>query len=106
MRLAFLSLLLIAVGSACGSATPSVIPVAGPDGQSGWMQVSCPRDPRKCRELAAETCPDGYNTEDFRLGSASRYASPSAMDEPMGPPDKNDQMLITCKSGPPVRILP
>jgi hypothetical protein len=94
MRVAFWS---VAVLFACGAETPSVTPISGPEGQSGWLQVNCPRNPHKCHELASEYCPGGYDVQEFRIGGASRYDSPGAMDEPIGPPGKNGQMLIACR---------
>jgi hypothetical protein len=82
---------------ACAASAPSVTPVTGPDNQGGWLEVSCRSDHQKCRALANESCPHGYDVQEFRIGGGSRYDSPSAMDEPIGPPEKSGSMLIKCK---------
>jgi hypothetical protein len=90
----------ILVVAACGPAKPSVMAVVGPDGQAGWLQVNCPHEPKKCREMASDSCPGGYEEQEFKAGSGgSRYSAPSSMDEPIGPPEKRTEMLIMCRSG-------
>ena len=86
----------------CAASAPSVTPVVGPDGQSGYLQVSCPGDHTKCRELANDSCPNGYDIQDFKVGSAgSRYEAPDSLDENFGSPDKRSHWLIACRSGKP-----
>jgi hypothetical protein len=86
----------------CAASAPSVTPVVGPEGQSGYLQVSCPGDHHKCPELAAQWCPGGYNIEDFKIGSAgSRYDAPDSLDENFGSPERRNNWLITCRDGKP-----
>jgi hypothetical protein len=49
-----------------------------------------------CRELAAQSCPKGYDVVD-RRGDASRYTSVSAMDDAEGAPGENGMMLVACR---------
>ena len=99
----FASALLVAVfASGCGASAPSVTPVTGPEGQTGYLQVTCPGDHKKCRELADESCPHGYDIEDFKVGSGgSRYDSPDSLSENYGSPDKRSSWLFTCRGSKP-----
>jgi hypothetical protein len=81
---------------ACGSASPSVTPVQGPEGASGYLEIRCPHDNVKCRELASASCPRGYDVVDFR-GNQDRYSTPDTMSEPMGPPGAAGKLLVSCK---------
>jgi hypothetical protein len=93
MRIAFATLLGIA---ACSDLTAQVVPVSGPNGQYGYLQVSCPGDLRRCHDLAARSCPKGYEVVD-RRGDASRYTSVSGLDDAEGAPGENGSMLVACK---------
>jgi len=73
--------------------------VSGPDGQFGWLQISCPEGRAKCRQLAAESCPDGYDVEDFRF-NGSRYGTTGGLDEQIGPPGRDKQLLVQCRAAP------
>jgi hypothetical protein len=95
MRIAFALALLAAVSAACDFASP-VVPVTGPNGQYGYLQVSCPGDVQRCRDLAAKSCPHGYEVVD-RRGDASRYTSMSGLDDAEGAPGENGGMLVACK---------
>jgi hypothetical protein len=81
---------------ACGPGTPSITPVIGPEGQYGWLSIRCPHDRAKCRELASQACPKGYDIVDTR-GNQDRYTSPDTMSEPIGTPGNNGEMLVGCK---------
>jgi hypothetical protein len=81
---------------ACGSSGPSVIPMKGAEGQTGWMSIRCPHDRAKCRELASDACPKGYDVVDSR-GNQDRYTSPDSMSEPVGTPGDNGEMVVSCK---------
>lgn len=81
---------------ACGPASPSVTPVRGPEGASGYLEIRCPHDNAKCRELASESCPRGYDIVDFR-GDQDRYTTPDTMSEPLGPPGAGGKILVACK---------
>lgn len=80
----------------CGSGSPSVTPVRGPEGSPGYLEIRCPHDAAMCRELASESCPRGYDIVDFR-GNQDRYTSPDTMSEPMGPPGSGSKILVACK---------
>ena len=88
--------LLAATALACGSAQPSVTPITGPAGQAGWLDIRCPHARAKCRELAADACPRGYDVMDPR-GNQDRYTAPDTMSEPMGRPGDNGEMVVACK---------
>lgn len=95
MRLVILTSML-AASVACGSGGPSVTPVRGPEGSSGYLEIRCPHDNAKCRELASESCPRGYDVVDYR-GNQDRYTSPDSMSEPLGPPGGTGKILVACK---------
>jgi hypothetical protein len=87
MRSVFLGSMGVAM-IACSAASPSVTPVQGPEGVSGYLEIRCPHDNAKCRELASESCPRGYDVVDFR-GDQDRYTTPDTMSEPLGPVRQN-----------------
>lgn len=95
MRLFIVGSILVGL-VACGSASPSVTPVRGPEGAAGYLEIRCPHDNAKCRELASESCPRGYDIVDFR-GNQDRYTSPDTMSEPLGPPGGSSKILVACK---------
>jgi hypothetical protein len=83
------------LAAACDYSGP-VVPVSGPNGQPGWLQVSCKGSPARCRELAAQACPHGYEVLDLR-GDGSRYTSSAGLEDQMGAPGDNGQMIIGCR---------
>ena len=101
-RLRPLRLVALVLIGGCAASAPSVTPVAGPEGQSGYLQVTCPGDHKKCRELADAYCPHGYDIEDFKVGSAgSRYDAPDSLSENFGSPDKRSSWLFSCRGAKP-----
>jgi len=87
--------LLLAATAACDLSSP-VYPVSGPNGQSGYLQIKCPGDVQHCRDLAAQSCPKGYEVVD-RRGDGSRYTSGSGLDDAEGLPGENGSMLVACR---------
>jgi hypothetical protein len=91
----WLSLVVLLSLAACAETDP-VLAVTGPNGTFGWLQISCPTGIDRCRELAARSCPKGYEVVD-RRGDASRYTSPSGLDDAAGAPGENGGLLVACK---------
>jgi hypothetical protein len=84
-----------ALACACGPREASVEPIKGPAGESGWFAVTCPRGRTQCSQLAADSCPKGYDVIDLR-GDNGQNSSPSAMEGATGAPG-NGKMTVSCK---------
>jgi hypothetical protein len=73
-----------------------VTPVTGPNGQYGYLQITCRTGHPTCAELAARSCPKGYDIINDRE-DGSRYTSPGGLDETLGTPGANGSLLVACK---------
>ncbi len=88
---------MLALFAGCAELSSPVSPTIGPAGESGWLQIRCPKGGvRECRQLASKTCPRGYEVADRRWDS-SAYTAVSGLDEASGAPGEDGSMLVVCK---------
>lgn len=73
----------------------SARPIRGPDGQPGWLAISCRRDSSYCLEQAGVSCPRGYDVVDSS-GSSGVIVSKIG-DSYIATPVFNGQMTVKCR---------